>query len=197
MSYELIPSRGAFRSIDLEVVREITPADIIALANAPKVPQVSPLKLRAIHHNQARLLAQGKAIKEVALLTGRTPQSITDLQKSPAFVDLVSYYSDQINTAALEDAVRIKAKLVDAAEVAVDEIQDRLEDEAKRKSMPIGELRKIAELGLDRTVAPPQATPSNQPPPPVQMTFNIGGNQPKEVKKLEPPTIEQDEGEKS
>ena len=56
---ELIPERGAFTTMDLEVTRELTQADVMALANVEEKIPVAPLqRLRAIHQRQARLSGQ-------------------------------------------------------------------------------------------------------------------------------------------
>ncbi len=151
-------------NLQMEAARELTPEDLHNFANAPALSGPPPLKtLRAIHHRQAQLLAEGKSIREVALIVGSTPQRVGDLQRcDPAFKDLIAYYENQINDAVVEDAQRVKTKLLDAAEMAVDELVVRLEDDGKRAALPSAELRQIAALGLDRTIAPPKVAP---PPP--------------------------------
>lgn len=57
--------------------------------------------------------------------------------------------------------------------MAIDELKERLEDDAKLKALPIGEVRKIAEFAMDRTVAPPKAAPNTQAPP-AAITINFG-----------------------
>ena len=172
---DLFPPAGRPRKLHMEVVRELTAEDLRALRTPAACASGPPplQKLRASHHQQAKLLAEGKKIVEVAAIVGVTPERIHQLQHDPAFIELVAYYQDQIMSAALDDARRVQGKLVDIAEMAVDELSERLEDEGARKAMPIGELRKIAEMGLDRTVAPPKAT-SSAPPPPTAITLNFG-----------------------
>lgn len=172
---DIIPSRGAIpERILMEVTRDLTQADLTRLGSAPKIAMPILQKLRATHHRQASLLAEGKSIKEVAAIVGCTTQRLTDLStKDSAFMDLVHYYADQIMAAQLGDAARLKDKLIDAGEMAVDELIARLEDDGKRNAMPIGEVRKIAEFALDRTVAPPaQAAPPVTTP--ASITINFG-----------------------
>lgn len=171
---ELIPSRGALAEpLLMEVTRELSSGDILRLADAPKVNVPVLQKLRAVHHRQAQLLAQGKKPTEVAVIVGCTVQRLIQLQNDPTFAELISYYHDQLMVGMLEDATRIQGKLVDAGEQAVDEILDRMEDPAKMAKIPIGELRQIAELGLDRTVAPPKTAPP-QTNVPAHVTINFG-----------------------
>jgi hypothetical protein len=171
---DLIPSRGAIAEpLLMEVTRELTADDLLRLGDAPKVNVPVIQKLRAVHHRQAQLLAQGKTPSEVAVIVGCTVQRLVQLRQDPTFSELVVYYHDQMMVASMEDASRIQGKLVDAAELAVDEILERMENEAGKKKIPIGELRQIAELGLDRTVAPPKTAPP-QSTAPNNVTINFG-----------------------
>lgn len=171
---DLIPQRGAISEpLLMEVDRVLTQADANRLGEAPKVTVPILQKLRATHHRQALLLAQGKSVSEVAAIVGCTPQRLTQLQIDPTFIELVGYYQDQHMTQMLTDGARLADKIVDLGEMAVDELRERLEDEDKRKKMPIGEVRKIAEFAMDRTVAPPKsAAPTSTAP--AAITINFG-----------------------
>jgi len=174
MNKELIPSRGAIAEpLILEVRRELTPVDLQRAGDAPKVGTPVIQKLRATHHRQALLLAQGKSVKEVASIVGCTPQRITQLQTDPMFVELLSIYKDQMIVASLEGGQRLQAKIIDAGEMAVDELVSRLENDKDRAAMPVGEVRKIAEFAMDRTVAPPKSAPQQNTTPAV-ITMNFG-----------------------
>lgn len=164
------------------VVRELNSIDLLRLVTETVERSAPPSiqKLTARHHTAARLLASGKSCTEVAILVSRTPQRIRDLQSDPTFSELVSYYHDQIKEESLSDSVRLQHKLVTLAEDALEEIDDRLSNDEKRSAIPISELRQIAAMGLDRTVAPPKtATPVTTPP--QQITFNIGQQTIKEL----------------
>ena len=76
-------------------------------------------------------------------------------------------------TAMIEDSARLRDKLVDAGEMAVDELRDRLEDNERRNRMSTSDVRQIAEFAMDRTVAPPKAAPAQSPIPP-NITINFG-----------------------
>lgn len=171
---DLIPSRGAMpEQLLLEVERELTADDLLRLADAPKVSVPILQKLRATHHRQAQLLAQGKSLGEIAVIVGCTAQRLVQLQVDPMFKELVAYYQDQIMVLAMEDGARLRDKIVDVGEMAVDELQARMEDDTKRNAMRTDEVRKIAEFAMDRTVAPPKAAP----PPnttPTSITLNFG-----------------------
>lgn len=157
----------------LEVTRELTPLDLAKLGTAPRVSVPTVQRLRAIHHRQAQLLASGKTPTEVAAIVGVTVQRLVQLQVDPAFTQLVAYYQDQVMVLALEDGARLRDKLVDVGEMAVDELRERLEDDAKRRGTHIGEIRKIAEFAMDRTVAPVKtAVPTTSAP--THITLNFG-----------------------
>lgn len=191
---DLIPSRGAVAEpLLLEVTRNLTAEDLLNLGSAPKVSVPILQKLRATHHRQAQLLASGKSVSEVAAIVGCTPQRLVQLQVDPTFAELVSYYQDQIMSAMLTDSARLQDKIVDVGEMAVDELRERLESDEARKQMPVGEIRKIAEFAMDRTVAPPKATaPTSTAPQSVTINFGtpidrptIEGEKPKKVTDVE------------
>ena len=171
---DLIPRRGAVAEpLLMEVTRNLTAEDLGKLAEAPKVSVPILQRLRATHHRQAQLLASGKSVSEVALIVGCTTQRLVQLQVDPTFKELVSYYQDQVMSAMITDASRLQDKIVDVGEMAVDELKDRLEDDNVRAKMPVGEIRKIAEFAMDRTVAPPKAAPP-QNTTPANVTINFG-----------------------
>lgn len=182
---DLLPTRGAIAEpLLMEVTRELTVDDLRVIGEAPKVNVPILQKLRATHHRQALLLAQGKSLGEIAAIVGCTTQRLVQLQVDPTFAELIAYYRDQHMAAAMEDGVRLQAKIVDVGEMAVDELQARLEDTQKRSNMPVGEIRKIAEFAMDRTVAPPKAAP-NQTQPPATVTINFGTPISKPVAEIE------------
>lgn len=159
-------------------------SDILRLAGeAETLPRVAaPIlkRLRASHHLTARLLAEGRSVKETALIVGYSAQRVSDLQVDPTFDGLVTYYREHITEIDLSDANRIHRKMVEIAEMATDEIAERLEDDETRTKMPIGELRQLADTALNRTVLPAKtATPVTNAP--TKITFNIGNRDLREI----------------
>ena len=169
----ILPKRGAFHSLSFSVLREIEPDDLLRIAKGSTLAHRPIQQIRAIHHRIAQLMAQGFSLNEVSVMSGSSLDRINKLKADPTFNDLLTYYQDQIGTIAIEDGQRIQDKLKVAAETALDEINDRLMDEEKRTAIPISELRKITEMGADRTVAPPKAS-LQLTTPPQQITLNIG-----------------------
>lgn len=180
------------------VVRDLTAEDLFQLLSEPITASAPPTlqKITSNHHAMARLIASGKSSQQVAILCNRTPQRIRDLTRDPAFKELVSFYENQISDAEINDEVRLRNKLVTVAETAVDEIEERLDDPERRAKIPVSELRQIATMGLDRTVAPPKtAIPMNTAP--QNITFNIAGNGPaRDIKTIESVKIIEHQGEK-
>jgi hypothetical protein len=170
---DLLPSRGRVASpLLLEVRAELKPDDLLRLSEAPKTTVPVLQKLRAVHHHQARLMAQGKTHGEIAAIIGCSVQRLVQLNVDPAFMSLVEYYKDQLMEQMLSDSARLQDKIVDVGEMAVDELHERLEDDDKRRKLPIGEVRKIAEFAMDRTVAPMKtAAPPNATPTAVTINF--------------------------
>lgn len=175
----LPPRRGAVaQPCHMEVLGEITEADLALLPGAKPINPNPIKRARAIHQRQAQLVAEGRKDYEVAALTGCTPQRIVQLKNDPTFQLLVSYWQDQDHQIEYETHRRVQGKLVDVLELATDEIQERLENDASRKLLPLGELRKVAEFAADRTIAPPRATQTGSTLPPVSIKLDFGWKQP-------------------
>lgn len=179
MPNELLAARGAIAApLRLEVSRELTQADLTRLHDAARTGVPPIQKIRAIHHRQALLLAEGKTPTQVAAIVGCTVQRLVQLQNDPTFTDLMSYYKDQMIVTHLSDAQRLQGKLIDAGEMAMDEIISRLEDPEKISKIPIAEVRKIVEMASDRTVAPPKtSTPAVTPPQAITINFGTSVRQ--------------------
>ncbi len=104
---------------------------------------VDIIKLKYSHHEMARLLALGMKAVDVARVTGYVAQTVYNLQKTPAFQELVSHYmmmrDDQIGD--LSEQIRL------AAGEALASLQRKVDQD---DDIPIGELRQLATNLLDR-----------------------------------------------
>lgn len=173
----LFPSRGrAGKILDFEIERELTHEDLMRLVLEGKKQRgsVSVLqRLKATHLMAARLIAQGLSATEVALQVGRTPQRIRDLCSDPTFMNEVAIYQNQIASAGIDETIEMQGVLKDVGRTALEELQDRLDDPKKLALIPESELRHIAAMTLDRTIAPPKTA---QPivSTPTHITFNMG-----------------------
>lgn len=135
--------------------RDLTPADLTVVGGVSLgVSTPSIKKIRHIHHSLARLLAEGRKPVECSAITGYSQSRISILQRDPAFSELVEYYKTQVEAQYTD----IHAKLAVLGTMAIEELQDRLEGDGE-EGPPLSnkELMALAELTLDRSVAPPKA----------------------------------------
>jgi hypothetical protein len=169
--------------------RELNLADLDALNNPSPLGSETPVikRLRSQHHTLARLLSGGMKAVEASLVTGYSQSRISLLQKDPAFQELMSYYKGQ----AEECFVDVHKRLGDLGTAVVEELQERLEEDPEGFSHK--ELLAVAELALDRSVAPPKtrvgqvggqlpsiaisfhggaAAPSGLPPSPKELIYD-------------------------
>jgi hypothetical protein len=128
------------------VSRELTPADIVRLNDAPASVVATPLKkLKHSHHMLAKLIADGVREEEISSISGYTVAYISAIKCDPAFSSLVEYYAEQKKEIYIDVHQRLSTLSLDA----VDEIQSRLAE------TPDGfqnrELFELAAMGLDRT----------------------------------------------
>lgn len=168
--------RGVGSTLVLELVRPLTPEDLIAAASQPAVKSSPPpLKtLKSVHQQAARLLAAGYSDLEVATAVNRTPQRIRDLKIDPAFANLVEVYRNEVDSKLADANERGANLMAEIFEQAATEIRDRLDDDAKRGNVPLSELRQLTQMAADRSVAPPKVAQTAQAVP-TQITFNIAG----------------------
>ena len=149
-----LPSaRGRKRAkVEMQVLRELTVADLGVLLDPPKAGvETRPLaRLRHTHHFLARLLAEGKRPGECSLITGYAPSRISILQNDPAFQELLEYYKTQTQEVYLD----VHQRLATLGISTIEELQERLE--ANPDGFTAGQLMALAELVLDRSVAPPK-----------------------------------------
>lgn len=109
-------------------------------------------RLRAVHHNIAILLSQGREVAEVSRITGRSPGNIHLLQKDPAFKALLTHYQ-QMGEQALAD---VWQQLSDTGQAALAALQEKLETDPD--SVKDEHKIKIIELTMDRTGHGPSRT---------------------------------------
>lgn len=146
-----LPGRGrpAASALQLEAGRELGEADAQALADGAVGSVVSPLsRLRHSHHELARLIAGGASGVEASAITGKSQSWISTLRKDPAFAELVEYYRVQKDAVYMD----VHARLAGLGTDAVNELQHRLDTDPD--GLSTREVMDIAELALDRSVAP-------------------------------------------
>ena len=165
------PARGRRPDgpIELTFIRDITTQDIAELCEPTTIGSKPPAlqQLRARHHRLAHLLASGMKQQAAADLTGYSNSRISILLDDPAFQNLVSYYRTQMEATFAD----VHQKLAGLGEAAIEELRERLEAEPDK--FEIGQLRAVAEMALDRSVAPPKTRMNTGGPtlPTIKVAF--------------------------
>ena len=118
---------------------ELSREDLAAL----KAPRTEG-QLLAKHREVARLMARGYAGVHIAHAVGYVPRTVSHIARSPDFQKQFSIYMHQRDRAAIDFSRRIRL----LAEMALDLLSYRLRTEGH--TIPFGELRKTAEMLLDR-----------------------------------------------
>lgn len=143
----------AAKPVAATFARELTEADLQALATEPRGVKASPLKrISERHHGLARNLAVGMSHSEAAFITGYDPSRISILMSDPTFCDLVEFYRADVNRAYSDLHQRLAGLAVDAADV----LSARLEESPDEVATT--HLIAITQMGADRTGHGPSAT---------------------------------------
>ena len=162
--------------IMFEVVRNLSSEEITSLAMGGRPPLAPPplQRIREIHKQIARMMANNHPDAEIAMVVGRSVQQIRNYRLDPMMRDQIAYYSSQREDLDLRVETQIRTDLIEIAQIAGHEILDRLEDPKERAKIPTGELRQLHEMALDRTVTPRTAPVVALP---THVTYNIIGPQ--------------------
>lgn len=137
------------------MVRELDRVDIAALGEE-KGSTPNPLKrITDRHHALARNLASGMKEAEAAHICGLSLSRVSILKNDAAFKELLNFYREGVDVAY----AGLHEKLSGLASTALDELQDRMEDEPEKVS--IGQLIELAKMGADRTGHGPQSSSTN------------------------------------
>ena len=162
------PAKGGGRISQLgplvvEIVRELTDADLPLLANPPPMGTKPPTvkRLSHAHHALARELARGASNVEAGLIAGYSESRVSILQDDPAFQELICYYSTQRELVFIDVLERMKALGL----TTLEEIANRME-EAPEKFSP-RELMELTELLLVKGRTGPAGGQSTGGPAPA------------------------------
>ena len=114
------------RALTAGITRPLGEEDLLLLATerADKTHTGPPplQRIRAVHHQVARLLASGMKSVDVAVASGITPEYVHVLKSDPAFAELLAHYSGAEQDRFIDVQERMKTLGVMAAEV----LQDRI-----------------------------------------------------------------------
>lgn len=129
----LLPRRqGLERPLSWFVVRVLEPADLPDLMKAGALSPVGAMKpigaIRTQHHLIAQLMAEGKSNIEIGLISGYTPQHISNMRADPAFKELLAHYMAMREKVFVDVLERMKTLGV----MSLDELQQRMVDEPEK-----------------------------------------------------------------
>jgi len=125
--------------------RDLTEADVAALAAPKGVKPKSLVRIHASHHALARCLAAGMRPAHAALVTGYSSSRISILQQDQAFMALVSDYQAEARAAYADLGERMNNLSLDAIEL----LQERLHEFPEGFSIPM--LLDLVRTFADRT----------------------------------------------
>ena len=119
------PGRRAL-PIEFEVDRELTDVDFQLLAVTDR-GMVSPSlkKITDRHHALARLLAAGMSEGDAALTLGYDNSRVSIIKQSPAFVELLAVYREEVN----REFATILDHMAGLSKDALLELRERIEDD--------------------------------------------------------------------
>lgn len=138
------------RPLEAVFDRELTAEDLLVL-EAPQGTTTPAIKrLRTQHHHLARLLAEGRKEIECSAITGYSQSRISILKNDPAFKDLIEHY--RVEAAAAY--VNVHERLAALGITCLEELQARIDENPEGFSNK--ELRELAAMLMDRSVAPPK-----------------------------------------
>lgn len=147
------PGGKAPSPISFEFLRPLDEGDLELIERGETGALRKPLRaIRAAHHEVAKLVAQNYTNVEISARTGRSPTSVQQLRRDPAFKELVAFYANEARE--IEVDVLRQAKNLSAGAIA--EIQQRLEESPEQFS--VEDLTKLAEKLMDRTGHGPTKT---------------------------------------
>lgn len=137
-----------------EVIRSLRiPDDLPILRESLPSPQKSITQIRHSHHQAARLIAEGVPLQEASLITGYSPNYLSQLQGDPMFVELVSYYATNEDKKHIDVMDRLRSLGMST----LDELQTRLEESPESYS-----IRELMEQ-VDLTLIKPLTTAARNP----------------------------------
>lgn len=169
----------ATRPLDAIYDRELSLEDLSGPKRDATVTTPIIKRLRTQHHHLARLLAEGRKEVEVSALTGYSQSRISILKNDPAFAELMEYYKQEAAAAF----VNVHERLAALGITCLEELQARLEEDPEKFANK--ELRELAAMVFDRSVAPAKGVGGSAPTN-VQTAIKIEFVQPTGQPQLSP-----------
>lgn len=151
LGLETTVTRLAATGLHVEVSGPILDTHMAFLSSRPERPLNASLKrISDRHHALARSIASGMPQGQAAAVHGYNYAHTSVLMTDPTFRELVEVYRAQLNL----EMNSLHAKLAMVAGSALNQLQDRLEEE----DLPVNQLVNIAQMGADRVGAGPSST---------------------------------------
>jgi hypothetical protein len=147
----------------VDVVRPLTPEDVPMLNMPVKSSLPGTQTIRHSHHKLAQLIVQGIDQETCSLMTGYAPSVVSNLQRDPAFQELIAYYRSERQIVFVDVLERMKVLGLST----LDELQHRLELEPEKFSKR--ELLEMAKLLLIE----PQNKSAGGGQAPSALTLNV------------------------
>ena len=129
-----------------EILGPLTPEDLLEREVQPEGQSTAPplQRVRANHHNLAKLLASGMPEGEAAIVCGYSISRVSILKADPAFQELLHFYAAK-KDALFQDVMGMVSGL---AVDAILEVRERLESDPGRVSTK--DLLELLNTSLDR-----------------------------------------------
>ncbi len=157
------PHGRAVKELFPVVVRELDATDLglLSVERGVQKPISNLKRLSERHKNVARLVARGYTNCQVALMTGYTEPTISNLKHDPAFQELQAIYSREVDI----DFATADEKLVGIFHDSMDQLRDKLdqsaESEDEKEKLSVGQLLEISKFAADRSGHGPQTKATN------------------------------------
>lgn len=129
----------------VEQTRELTAADLEALALPRTATPKSLMRIHASHHSLARCLSTGMKQQQAALITGYSQSRISSLLMDPAFLALIEDYKSELKGTFADMFERMNDLSLDCIEL----LQERIHERPQELTVPI--LLDIIKSFADRT----------------------------------------------
>lgn len=137
----------------IESVRELSEEEVAVLPSlgAPRGGAVvSVQKLRARHHEIARLMASGLRDKEIMETLGGSLMNLTLLRRNPAFQNLLLFYMAERDAQAMDLAGQIRQTAAMSLDLVQQKLEEAIEDPGKRDALGNKFLLEATTTLLDR-----------------------------------------------
>ncbi len=147
--WSLPPSRGRRSAVPpvVEVLRPLTPEDLPLLQSRAPAATQQISRVRHSHQQLAMLVAQGKTLTEINLITGYDPAYISRISnEDPTFRELVEHYASVDEELGIDVMRRMRTLGLTAVEVLQERIDTDPSTFSNREAMELIKLNLVEPL---------------------------------------------------